>query len=64
MEATLQMQRIFELLDEPDKLLVLEVAKRFIPDHIATEEDLRDIEAAGRELASGDAFDWEDVNWK
>ena len=64
MEAALQIQRIFECLNDSDKLLVLEVAKRCLPDHVATEEDLIDIETARRELAAGEAYDWEDVEWK
>ena len=58
--------RIAELINclpEQELLLVLEIVKRFIPDDVATPEDLADIKAANEEFARGEYVRHEDINW-
>ena len=42
----------------------LEIAKRFIPDDIATPEDIFDIQQANEEYAQGEFVRDEDINRK
>ena len=52
-----------EHLTDQEKFIVLEVMKRFLPDHIATEEDLQDIRIAREQLAKGEVFSHDEINW-
>ena len=63
MSITAQIQYIAERLEAPEQTLVLELMKRLLPDDVATAEDLRDIEIARRELARGEAVDFNDIDW-
>jgi len=67
MELTLEMKEIAnhlaKHLSEQEKFVVLEVMKRFLPDHIATEEDLRDIEIAREEYRRGETTSHNDIDW-
>ena len=64
MSVAVQIQHIAERLNEPEQILVLELMKRFLPDDVATAEDIRDIEVARSELAKGDFVDFNDIDWK
>ena len=58
--------RLVEMIDclpEQEQLLVLEIVKRFIPDDVATPEDLADIEAADETFARGEFVRHEDIDW-
>jgi len=53
-----------DCLHEPEQMLLLEIAKRFIPDDVATMEDIWDIKKADEEFARGEYFTDDDINWK
>ena len=63
MSIATQIHHIAEKLEESEQILVLELIKRLLPDDIATVEDLRDISIARAELASGNAVDFDDIDW-
>jgi len=44
--------------------LLLEIALRFVPDDVATEEDILDIATADDEFARSEFLRDEDINWK
>ena len=51
-------------LPEPEQMLLLQVAMRFMPDDTATYEDILDIKQADEELNRGEYYRDEDINWK
>jgi len=51
-------------LHETEQMLLLEIARRFIPDHVATPEDIFDIKQADKEFACGEYLTDDDINWK
>jgi len=59
-----QLLETIEYLHEPEQMLLLEIAKRFIPDDIATSEDIFDIQQADDEFSRGEFFAEEEINWK
>ena len=59
-----QLIQAIECLHEPEQLLLLETAKRFIPDDVATLEDIIDIQQADEDFTHGDFFRDEDIDWK
>ena len=63
MSLTAQINGMAEYLEDSEKMLVIEIMKRFIPDDVATPEDLQDIAIANRELAEGRTTSFNDVNW-
>ncbi|MCL2048493.1 MAG: hypothetical protein FWG87_07170 [Defluviitaleaceae bacterium] len=63
MDLALQIQNVVRELDDTEKSLILEVAKRFLPDYIATDEDLRDISIAHEEYARGETISHNDIDW-
>ena len=68
MELTLEIKEIANHLathlDENDKTLLLGLMMKFVPDNIATNEDLRDIVQAREEFAKGETYSWDDIKWK
>jgi len=58
-----QLVDMIDYLPEREQLLVLEIVKRFIPDDVATLEDLADIEAANAEFERGEFVRHEDIDW-
>ena len=58
-----QLNSLIDYLPEQEQLLVLEIVKRFIPDDVATPEDLADIRIANEEFARGDFVLHENINW-
>jgi hypothetical protein len=63
MEITID-QRIHELIDlipEHSKPVILDIISHYIPDDMATPEDIRDIEEAREEYRRGEAVSIEDV---
>ena len=53
-----------DYLDEQDQTMILAIMRKFMPlDNIATEEDLRDIAIARKELGDGIHAKWEDIDW-
>jgi len=63
--ATLAMQinNVVENLYEQDQALVLEIVKRFLPDDVATEDDLAAIAIARDEYRRGETISEEDIDW-
>ena len=64
MITPLYSKQAVDYLHEPEQMLLLEIAKRFMPDDIATTEDIIDIKQADEEFASGEFFDDGDIDWK
>jgi hypothetical protein len=63
MEITID-QRIHELIDlipDHSKPVILDIISHYIPDDVATPEDIRDIEEAREEYRRGEAVSMEDV---
>ncbi|MCL2218082.1 MAG: hypothetical protein FWB91_13835 [Defluviitaleaceae bacterium] len=59
-----QLVETIDFLHEPEQLLLLEIAKRFIPGDVATPEDILDIRQADEEFAHGEFFSDAEINWK
>jgi hypothetical protein len=54
---------MIDCLPEQEHYLLFEIVRRFIPDDIATPEDLEDIRIADEEFARGEFVRHEDINW-
>ena len=52
-----------ESSNEMEGINAVEFMKRFLPDHVATAEDLRDIEIAREEYAKGETTSHDDIDW-
>jgi len=60
---TNQITDMVEQLQEPEQILIMEIVKRFLPDDVATYEDLIDIAVARKEYLRGEAVDINDIDW-
>ena len=58
-----QITEMVNMLPESEQLLVFEIVKRFIPDDVATPEDLADIKRANAEFSRGEYVRHEDIDW-
>ncbi|MBQ4250149.1 MAG: phosphoribosylaminoimidazolesuccinocarboxamide synthase [Clostridia bacterium] len=58
-----QLIRVIDFLPENEQQLLLEIAKRFLPDDVATPEDLADIEEARKEYERGETVDHSAIDW-
>lgn len=54
---------VIDCLPETEQSLLLEIARRFLPDDTATPDDLADIQAARAEYAGGETVPHEAINW-
>jgi len=64
MEAVaVQINNMVAQLDEPEQFLVLEILKRFLPDDVATEDDLVNIALARDEYRRGETISADAINW-
>jgi len=63
MSLTTQIAQMANMLEDTEKLLIVEIMKRFLPDHIATPEDMEDITKAGQELENGETVSFNDIDW-
>lgn len=64
MEAvTAQINNMVTQLNEPEQMLILEIIKRFLPDDVATEDDLKIIATAREEYRLRETVDEKDINW-
>ena len=61
MSVITEINGIVERLDEQERLLVLEVIKRFLPYEIPTDEELQHMKIAREEYARGDVGSWDDI---
>lgn len=58
-----QLTNVIDCLQEADLLLLLEIAKRFVEDDVATPEDLQAHQAAMEEYARGETVSHSDIDW-
>lgn len=58
-----QLVDVIDCLPEAEQSLLLEVARRFLPDDVATPDDLEDIAAARAEYAMGQTISHEAIQW-
>ncbi len=58
-----QLIGVIDCLPETEQNLLLEIARRFIPDDIATPDDLAAIEEARAEYARGETIPHSAINW-
>ena len=59
----MQINNMVAQLDEPEQVLVLEIIKRFLPDNVATTDDLSIIATAREEYRTGKTVNENDINW-
>ena len=55
---------MIDCLPEQEQSLLLEIARRFLPDDTATPDDLLDIRQARAEHARGETISHEAINWE
>lgn len=58
-----QLVGVIDCLPETEQTLLLEIARRFLPDDTATPEDLEDIQTARAEYARGETVSHDTINW-
>ena len=58
-----QLVEMIDCLPEKEQFLLLEIARRFVPDDVATPDDLNAINAARKEFASGETIGHNAINW-
>jgi len=58
-----QLVGVIDCLPETEQSLLLEIARRFLPDDVATPDDLKDIRAARAEYARGETVSHDAINW-
>ena len=62
MDLTMHLQKTVEKLEDGEKLLLLEIAKRFLADDdILSDEDLHYIEIGEKELETGTHGNWANI---
>ena len=59
-----QLMEVIDILPETEQSLLLEIARRFMPDDVATPDDLAAIEAARAEYVAGETVPHDAINWK
>ena len=58
-----QLVGVIDSLPETEQSLLLEIARRFLPDDVAAPDDLDDIQQARAEYANGQTVPHNAVNW-
>jgi len=58
-----QLVSMIDCLPETEQSLLLEIVRRFLPDDIATPDDLEAIQTARAEYARGQTVPHEAINW-
>lgn len=58
-----QLVEMIDCLPEAEQSLLLEIARRFVPDDVATPDDLNAIDTARKEFASGGTIGHNAINW-
>lgn len=58
-----QLVEVIDILPEAEQSLLLEIARRFMPDDVATQDDLAEIAVAEEEFARGETVAHEAINW-
>lgn len=54
---------VIDCLPEAEQSLLLEIARRFLPDDVATPDDLEEINQARAEYDRGQTVPHEAINW-
>ena len=58
-----QLVGVIDCLPETEQSLLLEIARRFLPDDVATPDDLADIRQARAEYSGGLTVPHSAINW-
>jgi energy-coupling factor transporter transmembrane protein EcfT len=58
-----QLVTVIDNLPEQEQFLLLEIAKRFISDDVATQDDILAIQAARKEYKNGETVSHNSINW-
>lgn len=58
-----QLVEMIDILPESEQSLLLEIVKRFVPDDVATVNDLEDIRMAREEFSRHETVGHDDINW-
>lgn len=58
-----QLVDMIDCMPEQEQILLFEIAKRFVADDIATEDDIKAIQAARQEYAKGETVSHNDIDW-
>lgn len=58
-----QLDAMIDNLNEQDQTLLLEIVCRFLPDDVATPQDLEAIAQARKEYQAGETVSHEAINW-
>lgn len=58
-----QLVRVIDCLPETEQKLLLEIARRFLADDVATSDDIEAVRAAREEYARGEYYTDSDINW-
>ncbi len=58
-----QLVEMIDCMQEPEQLLLFEIAKRFVPDDVATPDDLAAIQAAHEEYSRGETINHSNIDW-
>ena len=58
-----QLVEMIDCLPEAEQSLLLEIARRFVPDDVATPDDLNAINTARKEFVSGETIGHNAINW-
>ena len=58
-----QLVEMIDCLPEQEQALVFEIVKRFMPDDVATADDLRAIQTAQAEYTNGETVSHNEINW-
>ena len=58
-----QLVGMIDCLPESEQSLLLEIVKRFLPDDVATPDDLAAIQQARAEYAAGETVPHSAINW-
>ena len=64
MELTLQIQEMVECLNDSEKVLIIEILKRFLSnDDVLSGQDMYYIDLAEQEYINGETISHNDIDW-
>ena len=58
-----QLMEIIDCIPEKEQILLYEIAKHFVSDDTATEDDLSAIQQAREEYENGETINYEKIDW-
>lgn len=56
--------QVIDILPEAEQYLLLQVARRFMPDDVATPDDIKAVTDARNEYAAGEVIPSSAINWE